>query len=373
MVVANLRNAQRIVNTKALYENIHNAKQRLNDDTELWLVLKANGYGHGAIAVAKTAEKAGATGFCVALLDEALQLRQAGFRQPILVLGLTDVQDAPIAAQNNVSLTVSSSSWILAANKILSSFKSQPLKIHLALDTGMGRIGFQKASELKDAVSTIKQTDHNIIFEGIFTHFSTADSPDSKYFHEQYDKFEKFMAVLPDKPKYVHVANSATSLWHKVCGGNLIRLGISAYGLNPSGRAIKDTPYTLQPVMSVETELTYSKIVEKGKYIGYGATYQTQSDEWIGTVPMGYADGIPRKMQGFKVLVDGQFCPIVGRVCMDQFMIKLPKEYSAGTKVVIIGESKGQTITADDVADYLGTISYEVICGFSERLKITYL
>ncbi|GAA3183867.1 alanine racemase [Lentilactobacillus kefiri] len=374
MAVGNLRNAQLIINLKAIYSNIKHAKERLDPDTALFQVIKADGYGHGAIAVAKVAERAGASGFCVAILDEALELRQAGITKPILVLGITDPELAQVAANQNISLTVGSSAWLNRAGQLLQNSQLDgKLNVHLALDTGMGRIGFQTADELEEALGVLKQHPSTMNFEGIFTHFATADSPDDSYFKFQYQNFQDFMAVVKNKPKYIHVANSATSLWHKVCGGNMIRLGISAYGLNPSGGEIAKLPYELQPALSFTTEIDFVKYVKKGRSIGYGATYTADSDQWIGTVPVGYADGVPRAMQGFSVLVDGHKCPIVGRVCMDQFMIRLPKNYSYGTKVTIIGKSGDLEITADDVADYLKTISYEVICGFSSRIRRKYL
>lgn len=374
MTVGNLRNAQVTVDLAAIYSNIHHAKQRLDDGDDLFQVVKADGYGHGAVQVAEIAEKAGATGFCVAILDEALQLRQAGIRLPVLVLGITDPECAQLAASEKISLTVGSIDWLNQAAKLLdtSAFKGR-LNIHLALDTGMGRIGFQTADELKAAVGVLNAHSDRMSFEGIFTHFATADSPDDTYFKFQYQNFQDFMAVLDKRPKYVHVANSATSLWHKVCGGNMIRFGIAAYGLNPSGRDITQLPYQLKPGLSVTSEIDFSKLVKKGRSIGYGATYTTDSDQWIGTVPVGYADGIPRAMQGFSVLVDGHKCPMVGRVCMDQFMIRLPHDYPYGTTVTIIGQSGDAQITADDVAYYLHTISYEVICGLSPRLRRKYV
>lgn len=374
MTVGNLRNAQLKINLQAIYANIHHAKERLDPGTELFQVVKADGYGHGAVQVARVAEKAGATGFCVAILDEALQLRQAGITEPILVLGITDPEFASLAASEKVSLTVGSTDWLKRAAKLLEdSHFTGHLNVHLALDTGMGRIGFQTPDELKNALGILEANDDSLLFEGIFTHFATADSPDDTYFKLQYQNFQNFMAIVNQRPRYVHVANSATSLWHKVCGGNMIRFGISAYGLNPSGREITDLPYQLQPALSFTTEIDFAKLVKKGHSIGYGATYTTDSDQWIGTVPVGYADGVPRAMQGFSVLVDGQPCPIVGRVCMDQFMIRLPHQYPYGTMVTIIGKSGDAEITADDVADYLHTISYEVICGFSSRIRRKYL
>ncbi|GHP13149.1 alanine racemase [Lentilactobacillus fungorum] len=373
MAVGKLRNAKVIINQQAIYDNLINTKNHLEAGTDLFVVVKADGYGHGAIQVAKVAEKAGADGFCVALIDEALELRQAGFTEPILVLGITDPQFATIARDNQISLTVSSTDWLKIAADFLNQVPSGlKLNVHLALDTGMGRIGFQTPDELKTAVQVLGQFGQVINFEGIFTHFATADSPDTDYFNYQYDNFNKLMAVIDKRPRYVHVANSATSLWHQVCGGNMIRFGIGTYGLNPSGTEIPDLPYELHPAMSVVASLIYVKLVAKGKSISYGATYTTSEDEWIGTVPLGYADGISRKLQGFSVLVDGKKCPIVGRVCMDQFMIKLPKAYPYGTPVTILGKSKDQEITADDLAKYLGTINYEVVCGFSNRLRRKY-
>lgn len=374
MTVGNLRNAQLEIKLDAIYSNIHHAVERLDPGTELFQVVKANGYGHGAVQVARVAEKAGASGFCVAILDEALELRHAGIMKPILVLGITDPELAYLAASHNISLTVGSREWLQRAAKLLQdSHPVKPLNVHLALDTGMGRIGFQTPSELEEGLELLSNNHARMSFEGIFTHFATADSRDDSYFKFQYQNFKDFMSVVKNKPKYVHVANSATSLWHKVCGGNMVRFGISAYGLNPSGREISELPYELKPALSFTTELDFSKLVKKGRSIGYGATYTTDDDQWIGTVPVGYADGIPRAMQGFSVLVDGHKCPIVGRVCMDQFMIRLPKSYPYGTTVTIIGKSGDSEVTADDVADYLKTISYEVICGFSSRLRRKYV
>ncbi|WP_268913880.1 alanine racemase [Lentilactobacillus sp. SPB1-3] len=373
MVVAMMRNSQVLIDQQAIFSNIKNARENLEADSDLFVVLKADGYGHGAVQVAKIAQSAGATGFCVAMLDEAMELREAGIILPILVLGITDAQWAPVAADNNISLTISSSDWLKQAAEVLFVTKaSTKLKIHVALDTGMGRIGFQTPQELAEALTTLKSLSKNIEFEGIFTHFATADEKKDDYFQQQYDKFNAFMEVVSDRPKYVHVANSATSLWHKICGGNMIRLGIAAYGLNPSQREITELPYDLKPALTLTSSLVHVKMVTKGTHIGYGATYEAQKDEWIGTVPMGYADGIARKLQGFDVLVNGHKCEIVGRVCMDQFMIRLDRKYDVGTSVVIIGKSGELQNTAEDIADYIGTINYEVICGLQPRIKRVY-
>ncbi|WP_283679337.1 alanine racemase [Lentilactobacillus sp. Marseille-Q4993] len=374
MVVATLRDTQLLINLAAIRENITHARENLTNGDSLFVVLKANGYGHGAVQVARAAEQAGADGFCVALMDEALELRAAGFSQPILVLGISNPEDAIVAVKNDISMTVSSPKWVqLAADHLKKAGCQTKLKIHLAIDTGMGRIGFQEPAEFADAVYEIKTASDFVEVEGVFTHFATADERNTSYFDSQVTKFKKFMAELSRKPKYVHVANSAASLWHKACGGNMIRLGIAAYGLNPSQREITSTPYPLKPALSLESNLVYVKKVKKGSHIGYGATYEAAQDEWIGTVPIGYADGLCRKLQGFSVLVDGHKCEIVGRVCMDQIMIRLDKEYQFGEPVVIIGKSGDAEINVEDLAEYVGTINYEIICGFSDRLKRKYV
>ncbi|GAB5052134.1 alanine racemase [Pediococcus ethanolidurans] len=358
------------VNAQAIRQNIKQELGRLKAGSELFAVIKANGYGHGLTHVAKYAAEAGAIGFCVAILDEALELREAGFTQPILVLGIVDPQYAQILADQKISVAVGSQQWLEMANKKLHS--GAKVNVHLALDTGMGRIGFQEPAELKTAESYLNEHLDHFLFEGIFTHFATADEVDDHYFETQVARFKQFMAVLTKRPKYVHVANSATSLWHEACTGNMIRFGAAIYGINPSGRVIK-APYALQPAMTLSSALVFVKKIKKGRSVSYGATYTAPEDEWVGTVPIGYADGYPRCLQGFHVLVDGQFCEIVGRICMDQLMIRLPKAYAPGTEVVLVGKSGQQQISLVDVAEQAGTINYEIACSFSERIPRVYV
>lgn len=366
MVVGIHRNAQVNVSKSALYQNINNEKQRLANNEHLFMVVKANGYGHGAVDVAKIAKKSGADGFCVAILDEGLELREAGIDDPILVLGITRVEDVALMAKQRISVTVSSLDWLKAAEKQLMGKDLPALEVHLGLDTGMGRIGFQDKDSLKKAVDYLEQSPC-LDFEGIFTHFATADSKSTDYFELQVRRFNDLVSVIKNKPKYVHVSNSATSLWHSECNGNMIRFGVAAYGLNPSAGEL-DLPYKLRPAMSVTTEVVYCKKVAAGRAIGYGSTYVAKDAEWIATVPVGYADGITRRMQGFKLLVNGEFCPIVGRVCMDQLMIKVPNEVKPGTKVTIVGQDGNNSITLQDIATYCDTIHYEVACLLTSRL-----
>ena len=373
MVVGVHRPTQLVIDRAALRHNIHAEVERLDQGCELFMVVKANGYGHGAIQVAQAAKDAGATGFCVAILDEALELRAAGFNEPILVLGVTSPADAPLMAAEDISATVAATDWLVDAQAYLdlTADLTAPLHVHLGIDTGMGRIGFRTAADLKTAVDFLQAHATTLDFEGIFTHFATADSPDDRYFKQQVAKWHALTDALP-RPRYVHVSNSATSLWHADCNDNMIRFGVSGYGLNPSGTAI-DAPYPLEPAMSLTSELVFSKRIAAGDAVGYGATYTATQDEWVGTVPIGYADGYERRLQGFHVLIDGQACEIIGRVCMDQLMVRLPHDYSRGTTVTLVGKNHGAEITLQEVADYCQTIHYEIACGFTSRLPRRYL
>ncbi len=360
-----------IVHTDRIIHNIKEQQKRLPKDTEIYGVVKANGYGHGAVEVAKAALKAGVTGFCVSMLDEALQLKEAGIEAPILILNMLEADYLSLASENNIAVTCGNEMWLQSVlEKVAEVPLKTPLKIHLKIDSGMGRIGFFNEESLKKAYNEILQ-EPSLELEGIFTHFATADEKDETYFKHQLGIFDELLKSLPTLPKYVHSSNSATALWHQAGIGNLVRMGISMYGLNPSGNAIQE-PFPLQPALELESALIQVKEVEKGTGLSYGMTYHAPEKEWIGTVPIGYADGWLRHLQGFSVLVEGKKCPIVGRICMDQMMILLPQEYPIGTKVTLIGENQGQEIHAQEVADYLETIHYEVCCQLSDRLPRVY-
>lgn len=358
------------INENAIFDNVSQEIQRLDQGTVLFAVVKANAYGHGVLEVARVCRLAGAQGFCVATLDEGLELREAGFTEPILVLGILPPEYAALAATQHISLTVGSYDWLEAATTYLETV-TWPLTVHLAVDSGMGRIGFVDPQQLKQAEHYLATHDH-FQFEGIFTHFATADDPDTTYFHQQVAQFKKMLAVLSKRPRYVHVSNSATSLWHSECNGNMVRFGIALYGLNPSGTAIATTPYTLTPAASLRSQLVFVKQVPAGTAISYGATYKTSTSEWIGTVPIGYADGWLRRLSGMQVLINGQRCPIVGRVCMDQVMVRLPEALPVGTTVTLVGKDGDDEITWQEVADYAHTIHYEILCNLTDRLPRMY-
>lgn len=371
MVMSQHRPSILTIDTRAITYNVEQELRQLKQGEEIYAVVKADAYSHGAVEVSKVAIKAGATGLCVSNLDEALELREAGILEPILILGVIPEQYAKLAQEHHLTVTVASLSWLKNVLKARELSQTNPLKIHLKVDTGMHRIGFYQLDEFLDTIKLIKKQS-TVVLEGIFTHFATADEQDDTYFNVQVERFNTYLNALEEKPKYIHCANSATALWHKACQSNIIRLGIGMYGVNPSGGEVS-LPYPLKPAMSLSSELVFVKKLPAHEKISYGATYETNESEWIGTLPIGYADGWHRHLQGFELLIEGEKCEIVGRICMDQLMIRLPKEYPVGTKVVLIGESNGQKITAIDVAEYAKTISYEVMCDLGNRLNRRYI
>nr|WP_321315847.1 alanine racemase [uncultured Ligilactobacillus sp.] len=372
MIIGRHRNTYATIDLSAIQHNINVERQHMNDGQALFAVVKADAYGHGLVPVAIAAQEAGVDGFCVALIDEAVALREVGITKPILILGITPVQQATYMAKYNLSTAVGDLQFLKEAQVQLEKSHLK-LRVHLALDTGMGRIGFRNQKDLIEAIEFLEKYPNEFDYEGIFTHFSTADSSDDTYFEMQLNKFQNLMEVVKKRPKYVHVANSAASIWHKKCGGDLVRLGIGMYGLNPSGKEV-DLPEDMQikPAFSLSSELVAVKKVHAGDSISYGTTYTAEKDEWIGTVPMGYADGWLRRMQGSKVLVEGHECEIVGRICMDQFMIRLPYKMDIGKEVTLIGENNGKIKTAQDAADFAGTIHYEIVCSIAQRVPRFY-
>ena len=361
------------VDLAAIRQNIKEEIKHLRPDQKLFAVVKANAYGHGAVRVAQEAVKVGVSGFCVAILDEALELRRAGIIQPILVLGVTPVKYASLAAVNGISLTVPNLKWLQASEAELSQNHLQ-LKIHLAVDSGMGRIGFSEDDEFI-AANDFLLNNSNFNVEGMFTHFASADSNDDSYFLNQVDRFAHFKKLLKLKPRWIHVDNTAASVFNKKVNSDLVRFGIGIYGLNPSsnpaGPDLK-TAIKLKPAMSFVSELVQVHTIHKGQGVGYGSTYIADQDEIIGTVPVGYADGFIRKFQGFKIKVGSEYCPIVGRVCMDQLMVKLPCEMAVGTKVILISNDPDAPNSIKKAADYVDSIHYEVACLLDDRLPRKY-
>lgn len=367
MTPSNFRPSRVVVDLDAISYNVKEEINRLNKKQELFAVVKANGYGHGAVEVAQIAIKAGATGLCVSNLDEALELRKAGIKVPVLVLSYVSLAYLPIVIDNNITLAAPSLEWLEELDQVI----EQPVKIHLKIDSGMGRIGLY-GKESMEAAKKILDNNELIIFEGLFTHFATADSKSLEHFNVQQSRFLEALEILGEGVKYIHTANSATALWHDAWESNLVRFGDAMYGMNPSGRELEE-PYPLKQALTLETEVIHIKELNKGEKVGYGATYETKGKEWVATLPIGYADGLIRRFQGYEVIVNGKKAPIIGRVCMDQCMIRLDEKVPVGTKVTIFGQNQHEFNSVQSGAEYVGTINYEVTCGLTDRLPRMYV
>lgn len=352
------------VDLSAISYNLEQVVSHLPKETEVFAVVKANAYGHGVVAVAQ-ALQAQVAGFCVSNIDEALELRQAGIGKDILVLGVVPEAAIPLALEANIILTAASQEWIDRLE--ISALKG--LRLHIKVDTGMGRIGFRTSQATNLAIANLLANEARV--EGIFTHFASADQADESQFLEQLSCFKRIISELDYLPSLVHASNSATSIWHADTVFNMVRLGDILYGLNPSGRDL-ELPYNVKAALSLTSELVHVKELEAGSRVGYGASYTCSQSEYIATIPIGYADGFLRKMQDFHVLVDGELCPVVGRVSMDQITVRLPKSYPIASKVTLIGQDGQGAISAQEWADHLGTINYEVVCLLSDRIPRFY-
>jgi len=358
------------INLEAIHENVKGLKNFLDEKTGIIAVVKANAYGHGDVPVSKAAIEAGAMALAVATLEEAIRLRDELPDPDILILGPVPAAFAEVAATKNIILTAYSVDWV---HKVLDEAGKflVPLRVHAKVDSGMGRIGVSELKEADEMFRLIASTDR-LVLDGIFTHFATADEESDSYVREQADRFMQIVNSLPERPRLIHAANSAAALRYKDLQFDAVRFGISMYGIAPSSVVEKELPYDLRPALSLHSELAHVKKVGQGSTIGYGQTYTAEKEEWIGTLPIGYADGLQRGLSGQEVIVDGIRMPIVGRVCMDQCMIRLPKEYPVGEQVVLIGQLGKEEIRMEEWARRLGTIPYETAVLLTDRINRVY-
>lgn len=358
--------------------NFQKIKQMANG-RHIMPVVKADAYGHGANVLAKLYEEQGVKAFAVSNINEAIKLRKYGVKSDILVLGFTPTDYINQIYAFKITQAVYSLEYAEQLSKAAAD-SSFVIKAHLKVDTGMGRIGFCLSNN-DTAVSEIKKTMGlpGLDIEGIFTHFSSADSEaaeDVAFSNKQYLLFENVINTLSKENfhfKYIHCANSAATELRSDKEGNLIRPGIILYGLSPAEGF--GTDCDLKHVMSVKSTVSMVKAVDPGQPISYGRTYKSDSRRVIATVPIGYADGYPRAMSNCgKVIINGRFAPIVGRVCMDQMMIDVTdiENVSIGTEVTVIGESDGLSVTFDELARECHTISYELMCNISIRMPRVY-
>lgn len=371
----NIRPVWAEVNLDNIINNIKEIKKNINGE-EIIAVVKANAYGHGAVDVAPVLIENGADRLAVAMLSEALELREAGIKVPILILGYTDVAFSEMLINNDIEQTVYSLDYAKELSKKAEAL-GKVAKIHIAVDTGMGRIGFLPNEKSVEEVVEISKLS-NLRITGIFTHFSNADEQDKSYAHNQIEKFNSFINEIEKREVNLglkHISNSASIIDIEDAHYNAIRPGIILYGYYPSDYINKDK-LKLMPALSLKCQVIHVKELPKGEYIGYGRKFRTERDSVIATLPIGYADGYIRGLyEKAHVIINGKLAPVVGKICMDQCMVDVTDigPVKVGDEVVLLGEDNGVKNNADDMAKMLDTINYEILCMIGRRVPRIYI
>ncbi|MBA5711463.1 alanine racemase [Bacillus velezensis] len=366
------------VDLDAIKKNVRAIRRHIPNTSKIMAVVKANAYGHGSVEVARQALESGASELAVASVEEGIVLRRAGITVPILVLGFTALSCVKKSAVWNITLSAFQVSWIKKANRILEKeADSKRLSIHINVDTGMGRLGVRTEEDLLAVVKALKSSTY-LSWDGIFTHFSTADEPDTELTMLQHEKFISFLRFLKNQDitlPTVHMCNTAAAIAFPEFSADMIRLGIGLYGLYPSASIKELSLVDLTPALSLKARIAYVKaMVTDPRTVSYGATYIAEPGEIIATIPIGYADGYSRALsnRGF-ILHRGRRVQVAGRVTMDMIMVSLGEnEGKQGEEVVIYGKQKEAEISVDEIAEMLGTISYEVLSVLSRRIPRFY-
>lgn len=373
-----IRPAWAEINLSNLDYNIKNIRAKVGPAKEIIGVIKADGYGHGAPAVAKVLIKNGVKTLAIATLQEAIDLREAGIKEDILMLGLTPDMYADTLIEYNIIPVVCDS----ANAAVISSAAEKAGKTvsgFVAVDSGMGRIGYL-ADKAEEAVVDIKKINalSNFKIKGLFSHMATADAKDKTFAHTQEEKYNRFSAALLEAGLPVPMktlSNSASIMELPSIHFDAVRPGIILYGCYPSHEVDKSL-LSIKPVMSVKANIVQLKDVPVGFSVGYGRKFISTRPSKIATVTMGYADGYPRPYSAFgKVIINGVFAPLAGNICMDQTMIDVTDVpgVKAGDEVILMGSDGKNTILADDIGDATGTINYEIVCAFGQRLPKIYI
>ncbi|MFS0724542.1 alanine racemase [Paenibacillus sp. 1P07SE] len=359
------------VDLGALARNVQLLKDRLPGHCRFMAAVKADGYGHGLVDVARAAVQAGADELAVSQLEEGVRLREAGVRVPILALTPPHPSQADHAARHRIAVPVFQASWLREMRS--GRRTSEPLEVHIKMDTGMGRIGLRTREELAAMEPWLRQP--GVVVAGVYTHLATANQADGTYYRRQLDRFAEMRQWLaeegwPDVP--AHCGNSAAAIQYPqdaAEGMAMIRVGAALYGIDTCDEEVREqTALRLEPTLALYSTVVQTKLVRAGEYVGYDCSYRAERDEWIGTVPLGYADGYARDYAGFHLLVNGRRAPILGRVCMDQLMIRLPGPCAVGTVVTAIGRSGDDEITLGQLAEHSGTIPQHVLTMLAGRV-----
>lgn len=365
------------INLDNVRYNLDQIASNISSDTKVIGVIKTDAYGNGALPIAKELEQLDYVhGYGVATAEEALQLKNNGIRKPIIIIGYSFPSAYEEMIIRDVRLTVFREDMLSELNDIAKRL-GQICKVHIKVDTGMGRIGvFPDDSGLEFVKKAIGYS--NLKVEGIFTHFARADEYDKTSAYEQLKRFEDFVSDIEQKLDYkfevVHCSNSAGIIEMKQANKNCVRAGIIMYGMWPSEEVRRDV-ISLKPLLSLKSHITFIKTVPAGTPISYGGTYVTDKETVVATIPVGYGDGYPRALssKGY-VIVHGNKVPILGRVCMDQFMVDITglEGVAEGDEVTLIGSEGVATITMEDIQDWSGMLNYELSCIIGKRVPRVY-
>ncbi len=373
-----MRPAWAEIDLEAIAKNIKTLKQLAQPNTLFMAVVKADAYGHGAVPVSRVALKSGADRLGVALVEEAIELRDQNINAPIHILSEIPPEDYEASQVVSRGL-IPTVCQILVAEKLsraaVQSGKS--VKVHIKVDTGMNRLGIPADPE--GAVNFVKRVRElpNVEVEGIFTHFALADKPQSDSTERQFERFQRVTSALEKngiKVPIEHAANSAAIMTKPETHLDMVRAGISIYGLPPSPGLSKIVE--LKPALSLKAKISYLKRVPAGEGVSYGLTYRTNKATLIATLPIGYADGYSRSLSNKSdVLVRGKRARVTGTICMDQFMVDVNhiSDVKVTDEVTLIGSQGSQEITADEIAALMGTINYEVVCAIGKRVPRVYI
>jgi alanine racemase len=364
------------INLDNVTHNLNEIRRYVGKSTKIMAVVKANAYGHGVVKLSRIIQESGADRFAVSCLDEALQLKGNGITIPIQILSRTSLERIEEVIDNHFIQTVFDLELAARLSQV-ACVKNKPATIHVKIDTGMSRMGFPCGAESLPKLVQIAGMP-GLIFEGIFTHFSSADELDSNCTNEQFTKFRELCQRLAELGIHIpikHVANSAAIIKYPYMHLDMVRPGIALYGL-VKNQAIDANMIGLKPVMAFKARIICIQLIDAGIAIGYGRTYLTRKISLIATISAGYADGYPRRLSNASfVLICGQLAPVVGVICMDHCMADITNintKVGIGETVTLFGGEESEEIAVENISHKLGTINYEVVCGIGMRVPRVY-
>jgi alanine racemase len=363
------------INLDAIRSNVKLLKGHINKATKLMVIVKANAYGHGAAEVSKALDSM-VDAYGVAIIEEAIELRKVGITKPILILGYTPKEQFDLVVSYDIIQTIYQ--YEMAEEMSKEAIKQgKTAKIHIKLDTGMSRLGFSASDESINSIKKIS-TLKGIKIDGLFSHFAKADDADKESVEQQINRFEEFGSLLRQEGIDIpncHISNSAGMIEYPEAEYDMVRCGIVIYGIYPSDQ-IDQSSIRLIPALEIKSHVIYIKEIPAGTGISYGSTFITQRKTKLATIPVGYADGYSRNMSNIgKVIIRGQYAPIIGRVCMDYFMVDITdiSDVKQGEVVTLLGSDGDSTISVETLAEWSHSFPYEMVCTVGKRIPRIYI